>query len=113
MVWPDNEIIVPKTLHWLAKEVDVYATADWIRGDLPGLGLPLPLCPVILDSIDTPLDPVCQAHHLITGVNNCKKEQHPQRLRETRDITFYDRMWWLRELFRVLGGVQVQFHAGS
>jgi len=109
MHWPDNEIIVPKKCHWMAKEWIVDDIAEYIRGPLAGIALPLPLCSANIGVLDEALPATVQAHRLITGVNNCKQGQHPQRLREVVDLTIYDRMWWIRELFRVCGGVGVQF----
>jgi len=107
--WPDNEIVVPAALHWLADDVILYSLGERLRGHLPGIALPLPLCPDIMGDVDEELCDICQVQQVITAVNNCKQAQHPQRLNEVIDLTIYDRMWWLREIYRVFGRTGLQF----
>jgi len=107
--WPDNEIMIPKALHWLARDVIVDSLDERLRGHLPGIALPLPLCPDIMGDVEEELPALCQVQRIITAVNNTKLAQHPQRLNEVVDLTIYDRMWWLREIYRVIGRTGLQF----
>lgn len=113
MLWPDNEVILPRGCRWMAKKVDVADVCYELRGHLPDISLPLPLCPRRIGEYDKSIPRYSQAHHLITAVNVAKEAQHPQELNTAIPLSLHDRMWWTRELFRKLGNTGVQFDWGS